>query len=271
MPEADPLCADFARRFPDAFARTLARGRLADAIAVLSSLPAELRAAVIARLPPATVDQIIAAVPQFVPEWLAPAPLDAAVALLSRLPRETRLELVNALEDPAQRRQLLRHQQFPGHTIGSLVVDVPLRVVETARCSDVVTALRELEGHDPGQLIVISRDEKYVGVLDAWPLLTTRTSGNIRNLVVDLEPMQPEMSIDDVADDERWNLHAWLPVVDHENRVMGRVARSRVLRAAKAEAEALAGRRDLVGSLFAELVYLLGGVLERALRRSSTA
>lgn len=233
---------------------------------VIESLPDELRAGIVARLPGAQIEELIERVPDFAQRWLAPAPLDAAIELLSRLPRSQRLTLLNELKDPAQKRRLLRHQQYPAHTIGSLVVDIPIRVVDTAVCDDVVNALRRVEGEAPGQLIVTSESGHYVGVLDPWPLLTSPQQGTVRKHLTRLEPLNPETTVADIENDERWNTNAWLPVVDHQQRVMGRVARARVLRVAKDQAEAVTGRQGIVSGLFSELVYLLGSVLERVLR-----
>ena len=50
--------------------------------------------------------------------WLADAPFDDEVVLLSRMRPVRRLALINALTNQRPKRTLLRHEQYPTHTIG---------------------------------------------------------------------------------------------------------------------------------------------------------
>lgn len=267
MTSADPgpLVADFAARHPDIFAAEISSGSVEEIVSLVSKLPVDARIDVLARLPGSKVDDVIAAIPDFAGEWLSPAPVDKVSELLSRLPRNRRLTLLEGIASPEKRRRLMRQQQFPAHTIGNLIVDVPIRIVETAKSADIARAVRELGNRDPGLLVVISKDGDYRGALDPWPLLTAAKATRLGDFIIDVKPLLPEMSALDVADDERWNDFAWLPVVDHEGQVLGRVARSRVLKAARDQALESLHRQDFVTSLFAEFVHLCGGILERLL------
>lgn len=265
--ESGPLLDDFAARHPDAFAAQIASGSVEELVSLIGSLPAERRINILARLPGNKIDDVISAVPGFGEHWLSPAPVDQVSELLSRLPRHRRLALVEAIESPDKRRRLKRQQQFPTHTIGNLIVDVPIRIIETAKAVDIVRAVKELGNRDPGLLVVITADGDYRGALDPWPLLTAARPARLANYLIDVKPLLPEMSAIDVAEDERWNEFAWLPVVDHDGQVLGRVARSRVLKAAKDRTLDSLRRQDFVTSLFAEFIHLCGGILERALSR----
>ena len=265
MAEAGTLLLDFARQHPEAFARRLAGGSVEQIVATLEGLPAERRVDILARLPGPGIEDVIEAVPNFGEAWLTPAPIDRISELLSRLPRSRRLALVDDVDNPDKRRRLLRQQQYPPHTIGSLIVDVPLRVVETAKTGDVVRAIRDLGSRDPGLLLVISAEGAYRGVLDPWPLLTDPEGARLADHVIRLKPLFPEIASVDAADDERWHDFTWLPVADHEGHILGRVARSLVQRAAREETVDAFRRKDFVTSLFAEFVHLCGGILERLL------
>ena len=269
MVDTGPLLLDFAERQPEAFARELSGHSVDELTSIISNLPAEQRVDILARLPGALIDEVILAVPDFGRHWLTPAPLERISELLSRLPRSRRLALIETVDNTEKRRRLLRQQQYPPHAIGSLIVDVPLRVVETARAADVVRAIRDLGHGDPGLLLVISADGSYRGVLDPWPLLTNTREARLADHVVRVKPLLPEVAAVDAADDERWNEYAWLPVADHEGHILGRVARSRVLRAAREETADALRRQDFVTSLFAEFVHLCGGIVERLLARTA--
>ena len=51
MTEVDPIIADYAERFPDAFASSLRQGSDEEISALVGSLPPESIASVVARLP----------------------------------------------------------------------------------------------------------------------------------------------------------------------------------------------------------------------------
>ncbi len=268
MAEIDPLSLDFAIRHPDSFARILARGDAEESVRVLESLPAARKAAIIARLPASRIAQLLESDAYSPAEWLVDAPFDDAVNLLSRIPRERRLALVNSLTDRERRRQLLRHQQYPTHSIGALVGDIPMRISADSLAADVQAELRELDAEDPGPLVVVDADGRFMGVLDRWRLLAGNPpAGHVKDYLIEVRAVHPETPIASVATNEDWHTRNWLPVVDHRQRVLGGVSRARVFRAASEHSVQARRASDVVFDLLIDLVYVLDEVLEKALTR----
>lgn len=268
MTDLDPLSVDFAVRFPDTFVRTLLRTPDLDLDRVLASLPARDQAAVVARLPGQRIDEVLASGEHEAEAWLADGSFENAVALLSRIPREKRLKLVNSIKDRDRRQQLLRHQQYPAHSVGSLVGDIPMRFDAATPVIEALVELRELKGTDPGPLVIVDRQGRYQGILDTWKLLSReRPTGAIGDFLKPAPAVFPETSIVTAAASHDWDEHSWLPVVDQKRRVLGAVARARLLGAARALGREDGSANEIALNLLDELVFVLGDLLDNLMTR----
>ena len=271
MADIDPLSLDFAVRHPDSFARILGRAAFAESAQVVESLPPQRKAAIVARLPAVRIIELLDSGGHEPAEWLVDAPFDDAVTLLSRIPRERRLALVNSLSDRARQRRLLRHQQYPLHSVGALVSDVRVRLSAESPAADVLAELRELETEDPGPIVVVDADGRYLGGLDRWRLLMQDPpAGNVKDYLVKIKALRPEMPVAAVATDVEWHARNWLPVIDHRQRVLGAVMRAAVFRAAGAGARGARFDSDVLIDLLADLVYVCEAALERGVRRGGS-
>ena len=268
MDEIDRLSLDFAARHPDSFARILGRGAFDECEAVIESLPADRKAAIVARLPAARIRQLLDSERHVTTDWLTDAPFDDAATLLSRISREKRLALVNSLGDRDRQRQLLRHLQYPAHTVGALVVDIPLRLSAESLAKDVVDDLRELGTDAEGPVVIVDAEGHYIGVLDRLQLLLrSPPTGQVDDYRVAVKAIRPETPVSAVAMIDAWHTRSWLPVVDHQNRVLGAVSREKVLRAVGSHPGSPTGGGDILLDLLADVVYLSEAVLLKALSR----
>lgn len=269
MSDTDRLSLDFAMRHPDAFARALSRGEFEECEQVLAGLPADRMAGIVARLPGAQIRRLLNSSGQKPESWLAEAPFEDAVNLLSRLSRERRLVLINKLADSDRQRDLLRQQQYPAHSIGALVADIPQLLAAMTQAKDVVNDLRELNPDTIGPIVVVDIYGRYLGVLDRWRLLlSTPPTGLVDDFLIPLTPIRPETPVAVVARDDLWHHRNWLPVVDHRQRVLGIVSREKVMRAASTFAENVRPGGDILVDLLDELVALCEKALHKLAPRS---
>ena len=262
MADIDRLSLDFAVRHPDSFARILGRGDFEECEQILESLPADRKAAIVARLPSTHIRQLLDSERHRPADWLVDAPFDDAVTLLSRIPRERRLALVNGLHDRDRQRELLRSQQYPAHSVGALVGDIPLRVGAESPAAEVLAELRKLELEAKDPVVVVDTDGHYLGVLDRWRLLLrSPPAGSVRDYLVAVKAVRPETAVTAVAMSEEWHTRNWLPVSDHRQRVLGAVSRDKVMRAAGADSGTAQRGGDILLDLLADLVYFFETLL----------
>lgn len=257
----DPLNADYARTRPDAFARVLARGSVAEIGDVLARLPASRAASIAARLPSGHLLGLLNETEASVGDWLSASPLDDATALLSRLPAERRLVLVNSVPDPKRRRELLRQQRYPAHSVGALVRDVSARVPIDASLAHAVELLHTAPNASAGAAVVVDVDGRYKGNIDFQRLASTvPVPRRIDEVLSTVEPLLPETSIEVAADSALLAEQEWLPVVDHQARLLGCVSRPDLLRAATTGRDRLRqgfSTLDLVDDVVASIAKLL--------------
>lgn len=272
MAETDILNADFARKFPDKFARLLGRGEIDEIAQLLKRLPRPVAASIVARLPVTRIGALLASAQNEPENWLADAPFNDAVALLSRIPREQSLTLVNSVKNRERRRRLLQSLKYPAHSVGALVTDVPLRISADTPAPDVLAELRTLDHENPRPLVVVHPDGRYFGMLDSWRLLTGKQlAGPIGEYASPAPAIYPETSLATAILDPSWHNYNWLPVVDHELRILGGVSRYRVFSAASQHTKNARSGTDIMTILIEDVVYLFGALLTRSLSRRNTS
>ncbi len=266
MADIDALSAEFARRHPRAFAEILGRGELLDILRVLKHMPSALAASICARLPSSRIDAVLAYSQDATAQWLADASSDDALTLIGRMPRENSLALVNSLKNRERRRKLLQFLRYPTHSVGALVSDVLVRVSADMLALDALEELRALKVDDPGPVVVLHADGRYLGLLDMWRLLARDPpTGVVREYVAEVPAIFPETSLASAALDTNWHQHNWRPVVDHEQRVLGGVTRDRIIGSmATSPAHSQLGQ-ELLTSLVTEMVRILGALLDRVM------
>lgn len=271
MADVDVLNADFARNDPEAFARILARGDAVEISEVLERLPPAVAASVVSRLPVPLIEDLIDHNEDAFNTWLVDTPIDTAIALLGRVPREMSLALVNSLGDRIRRRRFLQYLRYPTHSVGALVSDVPLKFRSDAPAEEALEELRELGGEDPGPAVVVLEDGSYLGLLDLWKLLTgTPVTGAVSNYVLAASPLHAETPAASAISDPNWNKHNWLPVVDYEGRILGGVTRARLFGAIEHRVSERV-RGSLFTLLLSEMLYVTGQLVSRAsVRRKSS-
>ena len=230
MSDSDRLTLAYANRYPEQFATEIASAPDSERLAVLLALPPAAAGRVTARLPAAVFREICSQQRDELVIWLNASSFDDAVALLVRLPRNEQRVLVSLITDRSARRRLRQFLNFPAHSVGALAVELPLRVLADTPLRDLLAELTGLGARGERPIVLTDSDGLYQGILDLWRLaLTDHMSGTAADCSLRVEPVQPEMSVHNARNLRQWHRHAWLPVVDHEQRVLGFVSRENIL------------------------------------------
>lgn len=226
------LNQDYASQFPEQFAARLRAGDVDEVGIVLNSLPVLAAAKVAFRLPVS----LLAAISesdhrQAITHVLKQAPLDEAIALLMKLPRERVLSLVNALGG-RRRLRLLQYLNYPQHSVGAAVSHDPVILPVDALVSDLLDVLGDNLSDDP-EVIVVDQNGAYVGVVNPWRIVGSAHTP-LRQVLSRPKPLRAATSVGFAVTDPQWGDRAWLPVVDHASRVVG-ACRRRMLQQDRVE------------------------------------
>jgi len=266
MSDSDRLTLAYATRYPEKFAAEIAAAPEAERLDVLLGLTAAAAGRVTARLPAAVFRKICSEQQDQLVTWLNASSFDDAVALLVRLPRTEQRNLVDLITDRSTRRRLRQFLNFPSHSVGALAVELPMRVLAETPLRDLLVELTDLGARRELAIVLTDADGLYAGVLDIWRLaLTDKVSGTAADCSRRIESIQPEMSVQNARNLRQWHRHAWLPVVDHEQRVLGVVTREQIMGTSETIHSDTEIIRESIGILCLRYFEVLAELLERLL------
>ncbi len=150
---------------------------------------------------------------------------DDVVDILQQLPDRITREVLESM-DHQDRARLERVLHYPDDSAGGLM-NTDTITIRAPLTLDVV--LRYLRRHEQipamtDSLIVVSRTDKFIGLLPLRTLLVSDPSATVREMMdTDIEPIPAYMPDDEVA--RRFERNDWVsaPVVDEEGFLLGRI------------------------------------------------
>ena len=181
---------------------------------VLNELPDDIRNLFLADLQPEAVAEIIVQLDD-----------DDVADILHELPQADTDRILDSLTSD-DRKRFETTLSYPDDVAGGLMSTDTL-TIRPDLTMDVV--LRYLRRHtrlpeNTDSLIVVSREDKYVGLLPVRTLLVSDPSASVREMMkTEREPLDAMTSADEVA--RRFERNDWIsaPVVDPEGKLIGRI------------------------------------------------
>ncbi len=309
MTEGPDLRLDELRRLAEgedltAFVRRAALVHPSDLADVLAALDSATRVRAVAELPPEIAssalaemeegehpEEILRAVgPDYAAELVEELPTDDAADIVRELPPDERAAVLAEVEDRADVERLLTYAE---DSAGGLMTTEVVAVDQDATLAEAIAEIRlqSGEGDEPYQVYAIDRDRRLKGTIPIARLVVSPPDRRVRDVMTPTPAMvRPEQDQEQVARlMARYNLAA-VPVVDHDDRLLGRITFDDVIDVVEAETtedilkfggvdpeEDVAGpwqnavRRRLpwvfinllTASLGATVVYLFQGTLSR--------
>lgn len=259
MAESHPLELAYTREFPAEVAAFLAtRGDEAVAQA-LEDLPAEQAAALVARLPQGHAVRVLAARDdEHVAAWLTAASADDALALLLHLDEGRRTSLLGLLPDRRRRRTLGRLLNYPQTAVGALVDPTATRLNAAMPLVEAVAILRVDAPASERSIWLVDDDGGYVGRLDLCRVLVAQSARlRLDELLIPVRPLRADTTLANARDFSEWQKYLELPVVDHQDYMLGTLSRARLLSALAAGRTAASGVGP-VGELTQQYFRVLG-------------
>ena len=181
---------------------------------VLNELNPELRLEFLSSMEPGDLAQLAATLDD-----------DDVADILQQLPDQVTFEVLDAM-DQQDRSRLEQVMFYADDTAGGLM-NTDTITIRADLTLDVV--LRYLRRHEEipemtDNLIVVSRDDRYVGLLPLRTLLVSDPSHSVREMMETRQPPIPvEMRDDEVARQFERNDWVSAPVVDDSGRLVGRI------------------------------------------------
>jgi Mg/Co/Ni transporter MgtE len=216
------LSIKFAEQFPELFALELKGLPVRDTADVLNRLPDRNVLAVMTHLESSQLEGVVAGSLLTTEQLFAESTLDQASVLLTRLPKDLALVLVNSVTNKAKQRELRRYLNYPAHSVGAVVSKPTLQYKSTDLVSTVIADLAKLDDQAEPTLLVIDSSGKYLGVLETWQLIPAMASNiSVAALVSEVEPLLAEIDHTAALSNPLWQSRSWLPVVDYQHRLIG--------------------------------------------------
>ena len=233
--------SEFTRR-----ARALHPSDLADVLAALddatraravAELPVENASAALAEMEVAEhpEEMLLAVGPDYAAELVEELPTDDAADIIAELTPEAREAVLSEVADRAEVEQLLR---YPEDSAGGLMTTEVVAVNEDASLGEAVEEIRgqREETDDLYQVYAIDRGRRLRGVIPITKLILAPPARRVREV---MEPapvvVHPDQDQEQVARlMARYNVAA-VPVVDEEDRLLGRITFDDVIDVVEAE------------------------------------
>lgn len=216
------LLFNFAKGHPEEFSHTLNSTPREEAYRILDSLPTLVRIEVLAfsaRL--WAMKYLQSKTPDDIVEWLNRGSIDTVIRLARRIPEEIRKEVVGKIKDGKKVRAIQRYVRFAKNTVATIADKDFISFREDETCSSVIRQLRELELEESENVLILTFDERVLGLVDETKLLRSGKHEPIKSCVLTTALLPANAPIQAVIELEDWHRIDRLPVVDRGGIAIG--------------------------------------------------
>lgn len=216
------LLFNFAKGHPEEFSQTLNSTPSKEAYRILDSLPTLVRVEVLAfsarlwamkYIQTKTSDDIV--------EWMNRGSIDTVIRLARRIPEDLRKEIVRKIKDGKKVRAIQRYVRFAKNTVATVADKDFVSFREDETCSSVIRQLRELELEESENVLILSLDERVLGLVDETKLIRSGKHEPIKSCVLRTALLPANAPVQAVIELEDWHRIDRLPVVDRGGIAVG--------------------------------------------------
>ena len=199
----------------------------AEALSILMEIPPGLRSDVAARLSPVAAERVLGHQPDSaLIEWLSSGPADAARRLLAKFSQDRANRLISGIADRSKRRAFRRFLNYPAGSVGQLTQVHMLTAAENEPASEIDTRIQRLGTPLEGPIPILNQAGRVIGILDLTRFVQNRSSaGSAVSFCIPVEPVFADSPATSLKQPAAWGKLGSLPVVDHEQRLIGYVTR----------------------------------------------
>lgn len=263
MTDPNPLALAYARAYPGELAGFLVGHQAAAVPEIVAGLPGAEAAALVARLPQGHAERVLSVSDEAdISGWLDAASLDDGVAVALRVPDGRRSAVLDAMDNSRAREAIRRVLVYPVTTVGALTDPSAVHLRADMPLSEAIVALRDDRRGTERAVWLVDDKGCFAGQLDLQQALVAHSDRQpLSDWCIGLRPLRAESTLAAARDVPEWMKHAELPVVDHQERLLGTVSRERLVQALGGAMADSPGLMEDVGDLVRQYFNVMGTVL----------
>jgi len=216
------LLFNFAKGHPEEFSQTLNSTPSEEAYRILDSLPTLVRVEVLAFSARLWAMKYIQSKPaDDIADWMNRGSIDTVIRLARRIPEDVRKAVVEKIKDGKKVRAIQRYVRFAKNTVATVADKDFVSFREDETCSSVIRQLRELELEESENVLILSLDERVLGLVDETKLIRSGKHEPIKSCVLRTALLPANAPIQAVIELEDWHRIDRLPVVDRGGIAIG--------------------------------------------------
>ncbi|MCC5887328.1 MAG: hypothetical protein JJT88_12920 [Gammaproteobacteria bacterium] len=228
----DALLVEHARAYPAEVAALLRKQDPQQAVDFCLALPDEVAASVIAALTGSLARRVLRDVDSArMGVLLGASTFEQAVGLLTRVSPEQRSVMIAGVPSPRRRQLLNQRFLFAEGTLGAIASRELISVPLGASLRDVADEVHA-QGIEPGEeppIYILGDGGRLLGALDLYRALETEDLEHpVQKCMLTVDPLPADMPLAAALISPRWNHDTVLPVVDHNQCLLGAVTLQRV-------------------------------------------
>ena len=226
--DSDLLLVRYAQRHPDDFALSIMKGDTQAQESLLSILPDDTMATVVAHLPPDISQAFVARQDDStLTRWMAQLELDSAIKLARQIGENRLNHLETGIPSPRYA-QLMRACRYSELSVGAYITSTFSWVREDQTIADAVTALRFQRLQNDAPLLIVDSSTRVLGWFDTAKALVADPTDTLHGCVAPVQPVLASLDVRATLLEFRAQREIWLPVIDADAHPIGLLHQSKL-------------------------------------------
>ena len=216
------LIQNFAEEHPEQFGQVLASCTSDESRRILSGIPTTALIEVLAFAPRQVTVEFLETQPtDSILKWIHQGSDDAVVRIARRLKEDVRATILNRIKDVNKLRVLREYVNFQKNSVAAFADKDFLAFRDNMTCAEVRKQIRNLDEDDTENIIIVSSDDRVLGLLDDRRLLRSGREEPITSCIKRTTMLPANATTKSIVDLEDWHRVDRLPVIDRNQRAIG--------------------------------------------------
>ena len=216
------LIQNFAEEHPEQFGQILASCTSDETRQILSDLPTSSLIEVLAYAPRQVTVEFLETQPtDSILKWIHQGSDDAVARIARRLKEDVRSIILTQIKDVNKLRVLREYVNFQKNSVAALADKDFLAFRDNMTCAEVRKHIHDLDEDDTENIIIVSSDDRVLGLLDDRRLLRSGREEPITSCIKRTTLLPANAPTKSILEIEDWHHVDRLPVIDRNQRAIG--------------------------------------------------